>query len=315
MIAVIGKKVEQTQRFLEDGTRIPVTRIDVSGNVVVDIKTQEKNNYSALALAFGTNPKNKKKSLLGIAKKAKLENTPRLIKEIRIEEEKDLPEIGTIIKVEEVLSPGDIIQVTGISKGKGFAGGVKRYHFRGGPKTHGQSDRHRAPGSIGQGTTPGRVYKGKRMAGNMGHEKVTVSNLKVVDIQGEELLVAGLVPGPVNNILVIKKTGELGKKFVPLTKTQEQLDAEQKAREEEEARLAKEQEAQAKVESAEGAEDLEAKGRETPSNTEKAAQTPAEEAQQEAAPVEAKAETPAESEAGEVTEDKKEEKKEENKTE
>lgn len=253
MLAIIGKKLDQTQRFLEDGTRIPVTRIDVPGNVVVDIKTQEKNRYSAISLGYGQNPKNRKKSLLGIVKKANLDKAPRLIKEIRLTEEKDLPEIGTVIRVEEVFEPGDIIQVTGMSKGKGFAGGVKRHHFAGGPKTHGQSDRHRAPGSIGQGTTPGRVYKGKKMAGHMGHQNVTVTNLSVIDIQGDTLLVSGLVPGPANNLLVIKKTGALGKKFVPLTKTQEQLDAEQKAQEEEKAKLAKEAEEQAKAQAEEAA--------------------------------------------------------------
>ncbi len=96
MLAIIGRKLDQTQRFLEDGTRIPVTRIDVPGNVVVDIKTQEKNRYSAVALGAGHNPKNRKKSLLGLLKKAKLENSPRLIKEIRLTEKDEFPEIGPL---------------------------------------------------------------------------------------------------------------------------------------------------------------------------------------------------------------------------
>ena len=113
------------------------------------------------------------------------------------------------------MQPGDIIDVTGISKGKGFAGGVKRFHFKGGPRTHGQSDRERAPGSIGQTTTPGRVYKGKRMAGKMGHETVTVKNLMIVDVLPDSILVKGVVPGIPDSLLVIKKVGEK-KKFVPM---------------------------------------------------------------------------------------------------
>ena len=128
-----------------------------------------------------------------------------------------MPKPGEILTVERVFSPGDIVSVTGTSKGKGFAGVVKRHHFKGGPKTHGQSDRHRAPGSIGQSTTPGRVFKGKRMAGRMGSERVTLQNLTVVDIDQEnkKLYIAGLVPGHKNALLFIVRSGE-NKKFVPL---------------------------------------------------------------------------------------------------
>jgi len=107
-----------------------------------------------------------------------------------------------------LFQPGDRVDITGVSRGKGFAGGVKRYHFRGGPKTHGQSDRFRAPGSIGSGTTPGRVYKGTRMAGHMGHEQVTVSNLEVVAADAERnlLLIKGAVPGENRGLLLIRKT-------------------------------------------------------------------------------------------------------------
>lgn len=117
------------------------------------------------------------------------------------------------------LKAGDLVDVIGISKGKGFAGVVKRHHFKGGPRTHGQSDRERAPGSIGQTTTPGRVYKGKRMAGHMGHSRTTIKNLQVVDVEENKntLLIKGLVPGPVKSRVFIKKVGE-DKKFVPLWK-------------------------------------------------------------------------------------------------
>src|SRR5207247_7959997 len=115
-----------------------------------------------------------------------------------------LPKAGDMIQVTSVFEPGDIIDVTGISKGKGFAGGVKRHHFKGGPRTHGQSDRERAPGSIGQTTTPGRVYRGKRMAGRMGNDRVTVRGLEVVAIDSEKhmLTIKGLVPGAIKELLV-----------------------------------------------------------------------------------------------------------------
>lgn len=127
-----------------------------------------------------------------------------------------IPSVGDVIKASDIFKPGDVINVTGISKGKGYAGGVKRYHFKGGPRTHGQSDRERAPGSIGSTTTPGRVYKGKRMAGRMGHERITVKNLQVVFVDDNNILVKGLVPGGRNTLLMLKKVKDVDKKFVPL---------------------------------------------------------------------------------------------------
>ncbi|MBI2622166.1 50S ribosomal protein L3 [Candidatus Microgenomates bacterium] len=123
----------------------------------------------------------------------------------------------SVIAAEEQLQVGDIVKVTGISKGKGFAGVVKRHHFKGGPRTHGQSDRERAPGSIGQTTTPGRVYKGKRMAGRMGQDRVTIKNLLVIDVdaQNKITLIKGLVPGAKKSRVIIEKTGE-AKKFIPV---------------------------------------------------------------------------------------------------
>ncbi len=215
---LVGKKIEQTQRFLTDGTRIPVTEVDVTGNAIVMVKTNEKDGYSAIQLASGIK-KNPTKALLGHIKGANLKNAPFLLKEVRIEvsQDSELPKVGDSVKATEVLKAGDIVDVTGISKGKGFAGVVKRHHFKGGPRTHGQSDRERAPGSIGQTTTPGRVYKGKRMAGRMGHETVTIKNLKVVDVTDTQLWLEGLAPGVRNSYIVIKKVGEM-KKFTPLFK-------------------------------------------------------------------------------------------------
>lgn len=220
MNTILGKKVQQTQAFLENGNRIPVTLVDASDNPVTGVKTIAKDGYAAVQIGFGT-LKNPTKPLLGHAKKASLTKAPQVIREIRGEESFQL---GDIVKVEEVLQPGDIVDVTGKSKGKGFAGGVKRHQFKGGPKTHGQSDRHRAPGSIGSGTTPGRVYRGKRMAGNMGNEQVTVKNLMVVGVDAENktLTLKGLVPGVFGGVITITKTGAVKEKnYVPLFSTKE----------------------------------------------------------------------------------------------
>lgn len=225
MYSFIGKKTTQTQAFLTDGTRIPVTVIEVPDSPVIAVKTLEKDGYMAVQLGMGLRKK-PTKSLIGHVKKANLTTVPHVLREMRITDNSTLPAVGDTVKVEEVLKPGDIVKVTGISKGKGFAGVVKRHNFRGGPRTHGQSDRERAPGSIGQTTTPGRVYKGKKMAGRMGNEIVSVLNLQVIDIatiDGKKtILIKGLVPGPRHTVITIEKTGEVKEKnFVPLLKTEE----------------------------------------------------------------------------------------------
>lgn len=215
--ALIGQKGQQGQRFLEDGRRIPVTMVRVPVLPVVEVRTQEKNGYSALTVALGQK-KRANKQEVGQVKGAGITTAPRFLREIRITEETtvdQLPKVGESIKAADVLQPGDIVDVIGTSKGKGFAGVVKRHNFKGGPRTHGQSDRERAPGSIGQTTTPGRVYKGKRMAGRMGSDRVTIKNLLVVDVTEDMVLLKGVVPGIPNSIITIKKVGAM-KKFVPL---------------------------------------------------------------------------------------------------
>ncbi len=211
--AVFGKKIEQTQAFLEDGTRVPLTRVFVGENYISQIKSTEKEGYMAVQVAFGKRNKISK-PLTGHLKKAGLKNTPRFLREIRVDALDGL-EAGLTITPEEVLKAGDKIDVVGVSKGKGFAGVVKRWGFHGGPKTHGQSDRHRAPGSIGQGTTPGRVYRGKKMAGRMGSDRVTIKNLEIADVRDGEVLIKGLIPGPKGGVIMITKIGEK-KKFIPL---------------------------------------------------------------------------------------------------
>lgn len=199
---ILGKKLGMTQIYGKNGKVEAVTAIEAGPCTVTQVKTLEKDGYIATKLGFGEVIKKK------IAKKgAKDKETPKYkySREFRLEAAPEM-EVGQKIDV-SLFKAGDAIDVTGISKGKGFAGGVKRYHFRGGPKTHGQSDRWRAPGSIGSNTTPGRVYKGLRMAGHLGNARVTVSNLEVLETDPARnlLLVKGAVPGATNGLVVIQK--------------------------------------------------------------------------------------------------------------
>ena len=209
MQTILGTKLKMSQEF-PDGVRTPITKITAGPCVVTHIRTVEKDGYWAMQLGFGERKaKHTTKPLQGHLKKSQAEKSaffPRYIEEVRLKEEPKY-KVGDRVSLADIFVAGDKIAVTGTSKGKGFAGGVKRWHFSGGPKTHGQSDRQRAPGSIGQGTTPGRVYKGKHMAGRMGSERVTVKNLKVVAVNADknELQVSGPVPGRVGGLLIIKK--------------------------------------------------------------------------------------------------------------
>ncbi|OGM11608.1 50S ribosomal protein L3 [Candidatus Woesebacteria bacterium RBG_16_34_12] len=206
--ALLGEKKQMSQTFIGD-TKVPVTFIKVGPCVITQIKTKDKDGYWAIQLGYGSKKaKNISKPLKGHMKTISGQMFPRFLREVRLKEEVKV-KIGDKVKVSDIFSKGDKISITGISKGKGFAGVVKRWKFAGGPKTHGQSDRQRAPGSIGQGTTPGRVRKGKKMAGRMGSETVTVKNLYIVDIDSEKdtLKVSGCVPGAPNSLLVIKRLG------------------------------------------------------------------------------------------------------------
>jgi large subunit ribosomal protein L3 len=207
MDTILGIKQIQTQMFTSKGERIPVTTIQAGPCWVTQITTG--NTYQSLQVAF-LDTKHVTKITEGKMKKAGLEKIkPRFLREIRVKDTSDLGDVsvGSQITVGDVFTVGDKIHVTGTSKGKGFAGVVKRHHFKGGPRTHGQSDRERAPGSIGMTTTPGRVFRGKRMAGRMGGERVTVKGLEVIGIDSEKnlLTVKGLVPGGKGGLLYIKK--------------------------------------------------------------------------------------------------------------
>ena len=197
------------QRAFKDGQGIVVTKILAGPCKVIQIKKKDKDGYWAVQVGYGKRRvKNISKPLAGHMGKIISQKTgPRYLREVRLADEPKEIKIGDEIKVSDIFSPGDTVTVTGTSKGKGFAGVVKRWGFAGGPRTHGQSDRLRAPGSIGQGTTPGRVRKGKKMAGRMGNQQVTISNLKVIDVNPDtnELIISGLVPGPRGALLIVKK--------------------------------------------------------------------------------------------------------------
>jgi large subunit ribosomal protein L3 len=203
--AIFGRKVGMTQVFSAGGEARGVTVVEAGPCVVVQIKTQERDGYDAIQLGYGVR-KRVNDALKGHMKQL---GQFRYLREVRVDDPNDYT-VGQTLGVEQ-FEEGEIVDVIGVSKGKGFAGGIKRYHFAGGPKTHGQSDRHRAPGSIGSGTTPGRVRKGLHMAGHMGDDKVTIKNLRVFDTDTARnvLLIEGAVPGGSNGLLRIRKTGKV----------------------------------------------------------------------------------------------------------
>lgn len=207
---LIGIKKNMTSTYDSRGRRVGATILEVLPNLMTQVKTSEgKDGYNSVQLGTGTK-KSVKKPQIGHAKKAGSEAKIRWFRETKTDAAEDIKP-GTQVSVAQVFSVGDIVKVTGKSKGKGFAGSVKRHGFHGGPKTHGQSDRHRAPGSIGSGTTPGRVYKGKKMAGHMGNIGASILNLEVVSIDKTkgQLTVKGGVPGPVGGMLMITRLGRV----------------------------------------------------------------------------------------------------------
>jgi len=202
MIAILGKKLGMTQIFDESGVQTPVTLVEAVPSEVLAVKTQEKNGYTAVQLgAF-----DKKKTTKNKPKKA-------FIKEIRVKENPSY-KVGDVIKV-DIFTEGDYVDVIGTTKGKGFQGGMRRWNWSGGDSGHG-SMFHRAVGSIGANTFPGRVMKGKTMPGHMGNEKKTVQNLKVIKIDKESNLIAikGALPGHANSYVIVKIAIKKKKKAV-----------------------------------------------------------------------------------------------------
>jgi large subunit ribosomal protein L3 len=207
--ALVGRKIGMTQVFTETGEAVPVTVIELGPNYVTQIKTPQRDGYSAVQLGY------KESKKLNKPEKGHLRNIPLSgLKHLH-----EVPSDGEGIQVgdtvtADIFDKGEKVDVTvgavnGTlgTKGKGFAGTVKRHGFAGGPKTHGQSDRHRAPGSIGASSTPSRVFRGMRMSGHMGNRRATVLNLSVVDVIAERnlLLVRGGVPGPKNGVIVVRR--------------------------------------------------------------------------------------------------------------
>ncbi|MEZ4598056.1 MAG: 50S ribosomal protein L3 [Chloroflexota bacterium] len=189
-----------TQVFQADGTMVPVSVLAVEPNTVTLVRTPERDGYAAVQVGTGT-AKRLSRPRLG-----QLKGLPRVrdVRETRVEDGAAY-EVGQTLRV-DVFQDGETVDITGVSKGKGFAGTIKRHHFRRGPETHG-SDSHRAPGSIGGGTTPGKVLKGTGMAGRMGHDRVTVKKATIVRVDAERdlLLIKGPVPGPRNALVLVRK--------------------------------------------------------------------------------------------------------------
>jgi len=199
---IIGKKLGMTQIFRDNGKVTAVTAIEAGPCTVTQVKTVAKEGYNGTQLGFGAVKR------LNSPQRGHLKGLEQLkyLREFRVDDIEAI-EVGQKVNV-SLFKSGDLVDITGVSKGKGFAGVVKRHHFAGGPKTHGQSDRHRAPGSIGATTSPGRVFKGQRMAGHMGNSRVMVRQLEVLEADPARnlLLVKGAVPGARNGLLLIKKS-------------------------------------------------------------------------------------------------------------
>ncbi len=211
---ILGKKTKQSQMFDDSGARIPVTSIETSSCYLVDVKTSKNDTQDIVSIKLGFGKvKSSNKPKRGQIEKAGIKSPLRFLREFStskynidakfIEEEgkrgfklgDNKIFVGNEVSPTFLFKKSDLVSVSGTSKGKGFQGVVRRHAFAGGPKTHGQSNRHRAPGSMGQTTTPGRVYRGKRMAGRVGGERVTVQNLPIVNVSENSILVKGLIPG------------------------------------------------------------------------------------------------------------------------
>ena len=203
MKGLIGKKIGMTQVY-EEGVLVPVTVIEAGPCVVVGVKTMEKDGYSALQVGFGTKKvKNTSKAVLGnVAKAGVQDNPPAVIKEFRADED-PVAELGSVMTA-DIFAAGEFLDVSGVTKGKGFAGVMKRHHFGGGRDGHG-GGWHRKPGSIGCREKPGNIMKGKKMPGQLGNANRTVQYLRLVKVEENLLFVRGAVPGPNGGTIIVKK--------------------------------------------------------------------------------------------------------------
>ena len=205
---IIGRKVGMTQIFEESGEAVPVTVIEAGPCPIVQLKTQEKDGYQAVQLGFGEQKEKRINSpKRGHLAKAGVDSTS-VLREFRVQSLDDVS-VGNVVDA-SVFSEGELVDVTGTSKGRGFSGVVRRWNFSGGRKSHGGEQDLRRPGSIGASATPSRVFKGKRMAGRHGAKRHTVQNLPVIQADPERnlLVVKGAVPGPPNGLLLIRKAAK-----------------------------------------------------------------------------------------------------------
>ncbi|MCA1771159.1 MAG: 50S ribosomal protein L3 [Halomonas sp.] len=210
-IGLVGKKAGMTRVFTEDGASVPVTVIEVDPNRVTRVKSVESDGYAAVQVTAGSRKaKHLSKAQAGQFAKAGVE-AGRSLMEFRLEDGEEAPEVGGELTV-SLFEAGQMIDVTGTSKGKGFQGAVKRWNFRTQDMTHGNSLSHRAPGSIGMCQTPGRVFKGKKMAGQMGNARCTVQSLEIVRVDAERnlLLIKGAVPGATGSDVIVRSAVKAG---------------------------------------------------------------------------------------------------------
>jgi large subunit ribosomal protein L3 len=204
-IGLIGRKLGVTQVFQGDGTMVAVSVLAIEPNTVTRLRTTERDGYTAVQLGTESAKRLTKPEAGQLKDLPKAAQALATIREFRVDSVDDY-EVGQTVALGDVFAEGDLVDVTGVSKGKGFAGQIKRHNFKRGPKTHG-SDHHREPGSIGPGTTPGRVYKGLRMAGHMGDQRATIKKVRVVRADPEKnlLLVKGSLPGARGSLILVKK--------------------------------------------------------------------------------------------------------------
>jgi len=204
-------KSKLTQAWDKNSQRLPITVLQAQPLTITQVKTRAKDGYNALQVAIGTSSSKPNRPSASHLKKSKLKHQPQHLREIRLPENADLSSLtpSTTLTLDQVFQVGDQISATSISKGRGFSGVIKRWGFAGGPRTHGQSDRERAPGSIGQGTTPGRVWKGKKMPGRYGNQQFTIKNLTItaLDPSSHQIWVKGTMPGATGSLVQITKTG------------------------------------------------------------------------------------------------------------
>ena len=202
MKGILGRKQGMTRLFMEGGVVEAVSVLEAGPCVVTQVNTRQRNGYLAVQIGYEESRKLNEPEAGHLRRIAPM----RHLRELRMDDLGD-SQVGQRIDV-SIFQPGDLVDVVGVSKGRGFAGSMKRHNFSGGPKTHGQSDRGRAPGSVGAGTSPGRVWKGTRMAGHMGDQRITAVNLRVVHVDAERnlVMVRGAVPGAKNGMVLIRES-------------------------------------------------------------------------------------------------------------